>query len=417
MFFSLRRRLVSGLVAPLAALALSITGCQARGAPAYPGEIPEEAPDGTSDGPVAAHATPLPLPLERDVPLRIIAPAHCEGCAQCNASCSEPRHEDVAESVARANEVFAPAGIRFVFQGVERVESSIYWKHGIRDRKMTWAEVRDDLRRIYPWVPPNAWSDPNEVKTSERWLEVVTAVYGRAHEITVFAQHGGGNRGETHFPNGGRGIWVMHGIFGHGPGRGRHPKLDSLYLFSHELGHYFGLRHPFAHHGTNPVTGAPWRLADRWDLVYHPGSSPSDPHVFFDSRAAAARYPDAELRLIETFQDHTSNCTEERDGAISCVLEGQDGYSETHRSGDPALKGHSFPLGGRGRYRWGRNALSYGDMEIPRRLSASQIELLRVFLRHPIDVGPKALDRWGRLPDGVRAIPSRRTSLGLPAER
>jgi hypothetical protein len=414
MFASFRRRFVTRLAAPLATvLGLSVTGCQARGAALYPGEIPEDSPDGTSDEATAGHPAPLALPLQRDIPLRIVVPNHCEGCRACAQSCTEPPQRDILESVARANEVFAPAGIRFVFQGVERVEAPTFWKQGVRDRKMTWAEIRDDLRRIHPSIPPNAWRDPDEVKTSERWLEVATAVYGRPDAITIFAQHGGGNRGETSFPNGGRAIFVQHGLFGHGPGRGRSERRDALYLFAHELGHYFGLRHTFAHAGTNPVNGAPWRLADRWDLVYHPGSSPRDPHVFFNSRAEAARYPDAELRLIETMVDKQSNCVEERDGAISCELEGANGYAETHRSGDPALKGLSFPLGGRGRYRWARNALAYGDMEIPRRLSPSQLEIIRIFLLHPIEVGPQALRRWGRLPDGVRAIRARRTTLGL----
>lgn len=398
-----------------AILGLSAMGCQARGAVAYfpPGGPPPGAPY----APIAPGA-PGTLPTQRVIPLRIVQPVHCNGCDECSKTCRRlPRNEDVAESVARANEVFAPTGIQFSFQALDRVEAPTWWKFGIRDREMTWSEIYPDAKQIYPWVPPNAWGNPDEVKTSERWLEVLTAVYARPHEITIFVEAGGGNRGETHFPNGGRGMWVMDGMFGHGPGRGRHPKLDSLYLFSHELGHYFGLRHAFAHEGVNPITGERWRLSDRWDLVYHPGSGPRDPHVFFSSREEAARYPDSELRLIEKWADGISNCNEEPDGTLECVIEGRNGYSETHRSGDPALKGHSFPLSpaeGRGRYRFARNALSYGDMEIPRRISVSQVEMVRIFLQYPLNVGPRALTRWGRLPDGVNAIPCHRTLLGLP---
>lgn len=407
-----------GLFAPLsshrttffaAVLGLFAMGCQARGLAAYP---PGRAPT------LARAALTATLPTQRTIPLRIVQPVQCDRCTACARTCrNTPPHEDVLESVARANEVFAPTGITFSFQRVERVEAPLWMRHGVRNRMMTWSEVLPEAKAIFPWIPDEAWSNPGEAKASDLWLEVITAVYGRPHEVTIFVQSGGGNRGETHFPNGGRGMWVMDGLFGHGPGRGMNARRDSLYLFSHELGHYFGLRHTFEHAGTNPLDGQPWRLSDRWDLVYHPGSGPGDPHVFFTSQEDAARYPDSELRLIEKMVDKKSNCFEESDGTIECVLEGQNGYSETHRSGAPALKGLSFPLRpaeGGGRYRFGRNALAYGDMEIPRRLSASQIDVVRVFLQTPINVGPRALGRWGSLPDAVEAIPSRRTTLGLP---
>lgn len=406
-----RRPLSLESTAFAAILGLFAVGCHA-GPVTYPTGVypPGSYPPGTVPPP--APVAPHTLPLQRTIPLRIVQPVQCNACTQCAQTCRNVRHEDVVESVARANEVFAPTGIQFTFQAVERVEAPTWYKHGVRNRMVTWADVRQDAKQIFPWLLDNAWSE-GETKASDRWLEVLVAAYGRPHEITIFVQNGGGNRGETHFPNGGRGMWVMPGLFGHGPGRGNHPKQDSLYLFSHELGHYFGLRHCWAHEGTNPITGGPWRLSDRWDLVYHPGSSPADPHVFFNSREEAARYPDSELKLIETFVDKVSNCEEARDGSIECVLEGKNGYSETHRSGEPAMKGHAFPISGYGRFRFARNAMSYGDMEIPRRLSASQMEIARVFLQYPLNVGPKALSRWGDLPSGMSALPSHRTSLGL----
>ena len=385
-------------------LALGALGCAGRGASAA-AYAPRPAPR-------------VMLPLNRVVPLRIVEPVFCNGCTdECAKSCRRtPLHEDVIESVERANETFASMGIRFSFSAVERIEAPSWWKHGVRGQMRTWAEIRADAQRVFPWVPDDAWGDPNETKATDRWLEVLAAVYARPHELTVFVQGGHGNRGETHFPNGGRGMWVMDGMFGHGPGRGRNARYDSLYLFGHELGHYFGLRHTFGHHGTNPVTGELMRLADRWDLIYHPGSSPEDPHVFFTSRQDAYRYPDSELRLIEHIEKKISNCREETDGAIECFLPGKDGYSETHRSGDPALKGLSFRLGPEGgRYRWARNSLAYGDMEIPRRLSASQIEVARLYLQYDLNIGEKAISRWGRLPSGVDAIDSHRTGLGLQA--
>lgn len=356
------------------------------------------------------------LPSDRVVPLRIVQPIHCDGCTECERSCRNTlRAEDVIESVNRASETFAAAGIRFSFTAVERIEAPTWWKFGVKNQKRTWEQIRDEAQEIFPWMPDDAWKDPKETKTTDLWLEVLTAVYARPHELTVFTQWGGGgNRGGTHFPIEGRGMWVMDGMWGHGPGGGHHPKLDSLYLFGHELGHYFGLAHTFAHEGVTPVNDTFLRLADRWDLVYHPGSSQQDPHVFFSSREEALRYPENALRVIEEFKKGVSNCNEEPDGAIECVLPGLNGYSETHRSGSPALKGLSFPLGPEGgRYRFARNSLSYGDMEIPRRLSASQIELTRQFLQHQLAVHGRLANRWGRLPDGVGTVPSYRHMLGI----
>lgn len=382
----------------------SLSAASAASAASIPGVLGPSAPP------------PASFPLTRVVPLRIVAPVYCQGCTECAKSCrNTPAHQDVVESVQRANETFAPTGIQFSFSAVERVEAPTWWQHGVRDRKVTWAEIRADAQKIYPWIPDDAYRDAGETKATDIWLEVLTAAYARPEELTVFTQAGpGGNRGETHFPYEGRGMWVMDGLFGHGPGRGRHPVRDSLYLFGHELGHYFGLIHTFAHSGWSPVTQKPHRMADRWDLVYHPGSSAADPHVFFNNKEEAYRFSDKDLRMIEVLDNKTSNCREESDGAIECTLAGTGGYTETHRSGSPALKGHAFPLGaGAGRYRWARNALSYGDMEIPRRLSASQIEIVRTFLQYEMVVAPRQLSRYGRLPDDYPVLPSLRRMLGL----
>ena len=122
------------------------------------------------------------------------------------------------------------------------------------------------------------------------------------------------------------------------------------------------------------------------------------------------------MRLIESYRKGGGNCRELAQGAIECVLPGKDGYSETLRSGDEGLAGLSMPLrpSESGRYRWARNAMAYGSMSIPRRLSASQLAMIRVYLQHPLMIGDEALRRLGRLPEGMNAAPSYRTTLGLP---
>jgi hypothetical protein len=347
------------------------------------------------------------------VPLRFVALTHCQGCRECARSCGHaPPQHHLADAVRAASETFAAAGVSFVVASVEQVDAPDWWRHGPQPDPRRWRDVFPQAHRIFPWLVPGAFRNPDETKPADLWLELITAVYGRPEEITVFIQQGA-TRAGTSFPNGGRGVWASDGTFGAGPDSG------FRYLFAHELGHYFGLRHPFAHAGTNPVTGAPWRLADRWDLVYRPGSGPDDPHEFFTSRADAARYPDGELRLIETMGPAGSNCQEQAQGALVCVLPGKGRYSETLSSGDEGLQGLSMPLGPAEsrRFRWARNALSYGNMAIPRRLSASQIEMVRTFLQHPMVVGDEARKRWGSLPDGMDTVPSYRTTLGRAGAR
>src|SRR5262249_6964327 len=121
------------------------------------------------------------------------------------------------------------------------------------------------------------------------------------------------------------------------------------------------------------------------------------------------------LWLIEQLDRDGSNCVQAGDGSLECTLPGRNGYSETHRSGSDALKGLSIPLrpGESATFRWARNAEDYGSMAVPRRLSASQLEMIRASLVHPMSIAPNTIRSWRPLPDGIEALPSYRTTLGL----
>jgi len=379
-------------------LGLAALGCQPRIGP-----FPPEASLGAS-------ATPI----QRSIPLRFVVLTRCHGCRDCQLSCNHgPPQGSVADSVQAANETFAAAGIRFDVASIERVEAPDWWQHGAHGGRRSWRAVREQALRVFPWASPDAWRDPSVTKQADVWLSVLAAAYARPYEITVFVQAGRGSHAGTAFPDGGRGIWASDGTFGRGSSRGA--ASGDLFLFAHELGHYFGLRHTFAHAGVNPINGRPQRLADRWDLVYLPGSSPSDPHRFFHSWEEARPYSDEDLWLIEELDREGSNCAQAPDGSLECTLPGKNGYSEVHRSGSDALKGLSIPLrpGEGGAFRWARNAADYGSMAVPRRLSASQIEMIRASLVYPTYVASSAVRGWRPLPDGVEALPSYRTTLGL----
>jgi hypothetical protein len=386
------------IAAAAALLGLAALGCQPRIGPFQP----------------EASLGPSSAPIQRVIPLRFVVLTHCNGCRDCRQSCNHgPAQGNLVDSVQAANETFAAAGLRFEIASIERIEAPSFWQHGARGPQRRWHEVRAEALRVFPWAPAEAWRDPYVTKPADMWLTVLTAAFARPHEITVYVQAGNGSHAGTAFPDGGRGIWASDGTFGRGSSRGT--ASPDLFLFAHELGHYFGLRHTFAHAGVNPINGRPQRLADRWDLVYRPGSGPGDPHRFFHSWEEARSYSDDELWLIEDLDRDGSNCVQAGDGSLECTLPGRNGYSEEHRSGSDALKGLSIPLrpGESSMYRWARNAEDYGSMAVPRRLSASQMEMIRASLVYPMYIAPKTIGAWKPLPDGVEALPSYRTTLGL----
>ena len=120
-------------------------------------------------------------------------------------------------------------------------------------------------------------------------------VYAREDEITVFGIAGEGGCGSA-FPESGRAMLCDISIIGdyasHNGGEG------TPYLFSHELGHYLGMRHIFdlfgGAGGINPATGQARPVTDAWDLIYAPGTSSSNPHRFFNSKTDAVSIASAD---------------------------------------------------------------------------------------------------------------------------
>jgi hypothetical protein len=360
------------------------------------------------------------LRAPRRIPLRIVKYVHCQGCADCQKSCVPgPGREQVQANVDAANYTFWPTGAQFFIRELVRVEAPDFWDKNATPQPRTWAEIREELRRVFPWMPADAFADPAVSKQNKQWLDWATVLYARPDEITIHVQTGGPTTvGQS--PEQGRALWGSDLTFGDHPRRNH--GAGTLFVLAHELGHYLGLAHTFDSGGGHPVTGRPWTLLDRWDLAYRPGSSPADPHVFFSSRELAARFPAGELRLIHSRSDDShNNCRPFREeGAWQCVLPGRGGYAETHDSYDGTLGGLTIalPQEAPGGYRFAANVMAYEGLGSPRRLSPSQVAIVRLFLENEAKLDAKALRRIGRLPDGMERAPTTyRTNLGLRAEQ
>ncbi len=389
----------------LAVLSLTLTACYGRF------QVIDRSPEAQGGPP------PGDPRLPRQIPLRFVRYVNCQSCGStCARTCDEgPSRADIDASVRAANEVFAPAGLSFYVRSVEHVESKHFALWQDDTRTLAWHEIEPELHRVFPAARPDSYAS-SDTKRMNYWLDMATTAWAQPDEITVHVRKGGA-RGATSFPEYGRSINMSLDAIGD------HPRSNSgngtLYLFAHEIGHYLGLRHTFEHGGINPRSGLPWPLAARWDLVYHPASA-TGPAVFFNSFAEAARYPDHELKLIHHRPaPGDDNCgPHQANGRLTCTFEDPGAAAFSVRTGDAALKGMSFRISQpRDPSRpFGLNVMSYGNMGLQRRLSASEIEMIHAYLTFDSGIGSEAHSTWRVAPRGA-VLRSHRVDLGLPVRR
>jgi hypothetical protein len=220
-----------------------------------------EAEDGAPDldlGEAESAISPTRL-----VPLRlvhVIAQASCTTASKCT-----PNESNVVmrDAVDRANGIYAPAGIKLWIKSEELIPAPNLATS--LSTTFTFAAVKTELRRIFPAMPTNAYLD-GESKTVKNWLDGAAVMYGNPNEILAYIIDGSG-QSLTHYPERGRSATLVGAnIVASAAGAGTTEVVSAH--FAHELGHFFGVRHPTGNiAGTNPWTGDPWEERDRWDLL------------------------------------------------------------------------------------------------------------------------------------------------------
>ncbi len=321
--------------------------------------------------------------MERIIPIRFIRMLGSAGDTQ-NANL-----DSILRSVELGNRTWRAAAVQFTVRAIDSYVMPTFSTMSQGDDDISWWDLRDELvgdsNTPFPTAPLNAWRRtvywggiPIEApvyKTKHEWLTAITAVYGAPNEITVWLkskQTSGGHY--CQFPHEGN-VCVWNGW-----SMPQNNSSEYQFVGGHELGHYLGLAHVFdgVVSFNDPSTQQPFKQADRWDLVYKPGTSTQNPHTYYSSRAAALA-AEASLKPINIRPNDVDNCSRDvSTGIVSCNI-GSGSYTENHTQGSDAMKGLAFPHPGP---RQGDNAMSYLWPRFnPHNVSDSQILVVRKFLR------------------------------------
>jgi hypothetical protein len=347
--------------------------------------------------------------VRRVIPIRLLRFRDCATLEPggCYNNSSYPQ---ALENLQAANEAFRSAGIQFWLRAYDDVEAPHFWKKHDDTTELSWCEVRNELRSVYPELPVDAY--PCSFTPERDWLTIAVNLYAKPDEITIVIQGASDAGCAGDWPWKGRGIWC-------GPNG---TSASKPYLFTHELGHYFGLPHAFS-----PDNGT--RAEDFWDQFYAPGSgSAADPplaNTFFSSRAEIqdfiATFPDAELKSIAQ-RDSGRNYHQLDDrGGITVDLTGKGALEDvvtTYESGSDALKGLSFPIS-HPDWDYGVNAMLYYSDEpfVPTPFSRSQLEIIRGYSDVESSIRPNHRLSDGDYPAGYPGGPgsqqSYRSRLGI----
>jgi hypothetical protein len=305
-------------------------------------------------------------------------------------------YENILKAVEAANEVFQAVGVQFALKKVDRYNMPNFYDlrqtpvpagcgpsplpkcdkgcqgGGAGDEK-AWQVVRADLQQVFT-IPSGAWADAHE-KTTKEWIRAVDTIYSPDDELTVFVpKYSCGVY--SWYPDTGKGLTINGATMG------------QSYKVVHEMGHYFGMPHPWDNNSKiDPWSGVAHVRSDEYDLVFKPGTSPANPHVYFGSKAEAQVYESSLRRIYRRGQgDGVNNCT--RDGAtqvVTCDIADYGNctppcYTEQRSTGAYAMKGLAQTVGtGKA-----ANVMAYfANFSVdPYMFSDSQIELIRRYLRY-----------------------------------
>ncbi|MCB1037534.1 MAG: VCBS repeat-containing protein, partial [Acidobacteria bacterium] len=344
---------------------------------------------------------------------RLVQPLPCAGGSSV-APCVELDH--LQEAVRRGNTFWELAGVRFWIKSVEYHDMPLLTHKYPKDQDdnlihYTWAEVKDEVRSVFPNMPENAYEDW-EIKQAAHWMLAATTFYGDPTEVLMFLNTTGGSSGN--FPWRGRMIWLAtYNVWSHAYG------IPSTTL-PHELGHFLGLLHLKDSPGGlffNPTTGLPYSKCDYWGQLYSPGNPPT----FYNSPNSSGC--ESAQRRIAAYAEVNV------DSPLGWVTVDLDGV--TYNAGDAAVQAIVSPTGLAhqppeqwayslnlmGGFYWGPTYPGI-DGNVPRHLIPSQVAMVQDFLEadHPYITENVALyvRSDGNPPVGGQAagLTSQRSRLG-----
>jgi hypothetical protein len=330
------------------------------------------------------------LGIERVIPIRFI------NGSPNNPATPNATLVNATLAVDRANIVQRSAGIQFAIQSFESYYMPTFALLGTSDATAAWDDgtgisIKKQIQSVFPAATFGA----TVMKAPSEWAKISAYQFAGNDSILIW-------------------VFPSYGNFS-GPAEDqRHVVMGGGNLLpdgqlSHELGHYLGLNHPDGFGWLNPQTGAPTVSSDYWDLVYKPGTSATDPHVYFDSKAAAAVY-EASLLSIDRcilcagaarscFLDDTAGTGAPCDtntticsGKVTCNIRATPtSYVETKIYTDSALtRGTQFNSAGPNNppmtWQYGPNQMSYiyNTVDAAEGISNSQVLQERRELRYDL---------------------------------
>lgn len=317
-------------------------------------------------------------------------------------------YEQLQSNLRALNESFAhrPTGVKFWIKSTEGYRMNTFANESmVCESPLIWNQVKDELKQIYSLsIPDDSAVDGG--RGAGGWIRYAVNNYSERSDLVVWlfdkesltirdANNCDGSSSMADFPDNRRVLMNARNMY--------NPvgEVFSPYHLVHELGHFFGLSHvwePPA--GTHPTTEEPLDWADIWDMIYCLNDLGS-PFFFSSKSEAQAYYGDCDRNggyrniattgnerncLVDNRGGQYPECNITGDSIMRCTIDGTLA-SYSYSSGDPALKGLSFPTGDSegcpDTFAWGVNAMGYwggtylAHLLTPGYFSNSQRKLIR----------------------------------------